>query len=246
MKSATLHPPRRHRLIQLSVAGIRVQRSEFLTQTTPISSPPQTRETLLIRLRDPGDEASWNLFAEIYTPLFYGFCVKRGLQHADAADVIQEVMCSVARAIRGFDYDPQRGQFKSWLFTAVRHAISGYFRKSARLPLTALETQFFERVSQIPDEQEQLDWERDYQRQLLAWAMGKVRGDYAGHIWKAFEETALRGRSPSEVAAELGMTNNAVAVARHRIIQKLKDTAHSVDAERWEDDYISTPAHARQ
>jgi len=201
-----------------------------------------TRETLLIRLRNPEDDASWSEFAEIYTPLFYGFCLKRGLNHSDTADVVQEVMRSVARAMRGFQYDPSKGKFKTWLFTAVRNTMNSHFRKQSRRPVTAAETQLMEKINEQPDEREELDWERDYQRQLLAWAMEQIKGDYSEHIWKAFEQTALRGRVPSEVGAELDMTPNAVAVAKHRITQRLKEKAQSVDAERWESDVIAKAA----
>ena len=190
-------------------------------------------------LRDAEDNASWSEFAEIYTPLLYGFCMKRGLAHADAADVVQDVMHSVARAMRGFEYDPRKGSFKGWLFTATRNAMSRHFRREARQPLTPGETQVMNAIDAGPDEGEQRDWERDYQRQLLGWAMEAIRPDYGHHVWKAFVETALRDREPADVAAELGMTPNAVAVAKYRIVKRLKAKAESVDAERWEEDVIA-------
>ena len=96
----------------------------------------------------------------------------------------------------------------------MRNAISTHFRKQSRRPVTASETLFLEKIESQPDEREQLDWERDYQRQLLAWAMEQIKGDFAEHVWQAFEQTALRGRDPSDVAAELDMSNNAIAVAK--------------------------------
>ena len=205
----------------------------------PDPDPLRTRETLIIRLRDPEDAASWTEFAEIYTPLFYGFCMKRGLNHTDTADIVQEVMRGVARAMRGFQYDPSKGKFKTWLFTAVRNAISTHFRKQSRRPVTVAETQLMMKISEQPDEREQLDWERDYQRQLLGWAMEQIRGDFGEKVWRAFELTALRGRDPGEVGRELDMSNNAVAVAKHRITQRLKEKAQAVDAERWEGEMIA-------
>ena len=144
----------------------------------PEPDPLLTRETLIIRLRDPEDAASWAEFAEIYTPLFYGFCIKRGLNHSDTADIVQEVMRGVSRAMHGFQYDPQKGKFKTWLFTAVRNAICTHYRKASRRPITASETLFLTKIETQPDEREQLDWERDYQRQLLAWA-----GSYVVKGW---------------------------------------------------------------
>lgn len=65
----------------------------------------QTRQTLLLRHSSREDEAAWEQFVEIYMPPILSFCFKRGLQHADAADVAQEVMADVARSIRDLEYD---------------------------------------------------------------------------------------------------------------------------------------------
>jgi RNA polymerase sigma-70 factor (ECF subfamily) len=198
-----------------------------------------TRETLLIRLRDAEDERSWAEFTDIYTPLLYGFCLKRGISREDSADIIQSAMANVSCAIRGFDYDPKRGKFKTWLFTVVRNAISGHFRKENRKPLTPGETQLVNRIDDEASKAEVDEWERDYQRQLLAWAMDKIQPDFGEHVWSAFVETAIRGRSNRDVAEELDMTPNAVGVAKHRVTQRLRSVAQSVDAERWEGELMA-------
>ena len=99
-----------------------------------------TRETLLLRLRDQGDQVAWEEFVEIYTPLLYNYCKKRELAHADASDIVQDVMRSVSLAMENFEYDPKKGKFKGWLFTAVRNAISSHFRKKSRRPETVADT----------------------------------------------------------------------------------------------------------
>lgn len=197
-----------------------------------------TRETLILRLRDPDDDSSWREFVEIYTPLLFGYCRKRSVSNADAADIVQDVMRSVALAMKGFEYDPEKGKFKGWLFTAVRHAISRHFKKQARRPLTAADTRVAQLIEAAPDEREVDEWERDYQRKLLAWAMEKVKPEFADRIWRAFEQTAVYSRSPEEVGAEIGMTRNAVAIAKCRVIKRLREKARSVDSDRWEGEVV--------
>src|SRR5262245_16830232 len=87
---------------------------------------PPTRASLLVRLRDPGDEAAWREFVELYGPLVYGYARKQGLQDADAADLTQEVLLAVAGAVGRLDYDPGRGSFRNWLFTVVRNKLSNW------------------------------------------------------------------------------------------------------------------------
>ena len=70
----------------------------------------ETRQSLLLRLRDARNAEAWEQFVEVYTPLIYSFCCQHGLQDADAADVAQEVMRAVARTMGGFEYDPERGR----------------------------------------------------------------------------------------------------------------------------------------
>ncbi len=208
-------------------------------------APLHTRETLLLRLRDSADDASWAEFAEIYTPLMYAYCQKRELRREDIADIVQEVMRSVSLALKGFDYDPQKGKFKGWLFTSLRHAIGNHFRKAAKRPMTVNETRMVEMIENVPDPRESDDWELDYQRQLLAWAVEKIKPEFSPRIWCAFEQTAIKGRAPDEVADELEMTKGALAVAKHRVTQRLKEKAESVDAERWEGEMLARVQHPR-
>src|ERR1700757_513792 len=84
---------------------------------------PPTRASLLVRLRDPLDEAAWAEFVDLYAPLVYGYLRKQGLQDADAADLSQEVLGAVAGAVGRLDYDPRRGAFRNWLFTIVRRKL---------------------------------------------------------------------------------------------------------------------------
>ena len=81
---------------------------------------PATRASLLVRLRNPRDEAAWNEFVNLYGPLLYGYARKQGLQDADAADLGQDVLSAVAGAIGRLAYDPSRGTFRNWLFTVLR------------------------------------------------------------------------------------------------------------------------------
>jgi len=198
-----------------------------------------TRETLLLRLRDSADDAAWREFVEIYSPLLCRYCQKRGLPDADVADVVQQVMRSVAVAMKNFEYDPVKGKFKGWLFTALRRTLGNHFKAQAKRPLTAADTQMLRRLEETPDEGEVNDWELDYQRELLAWAMEKVKPEFAVRIWSAFERTAVQGQEPAAVAAEIGMSKNSVAVAKHRVMTRLREKARSVDAERWEGEIIA-------
>src|SRR5947208_4776524 len=88
---------------------------------------PQTRASLLVRLRDPLDAAAWREFVDLYTPLVYGYARKQGLQDADAADLTQEVLGAVVTSVGRLEYDPARGAFRNWLFTLVRRKLANWW-----------------------------------------------------------------------------------------------------------------------
>ena len=107
---------------------------------------PATRASLLVRLRDANDAEAWREFARLYAPVIYGFARKRGLQDADAADLMQEVLRSVSTAMGRLDYDAVRGTFRGWLFGICRNKVFGERRRRHTQPAMAeaavLEQQF--------------------------------------------------------------------------------------------------------
>ena len=100
-------------------------------EASPLSTPlgwPSTRYTLLRRIRITDDRAAWTSFVDLYSPLVYRYCLRRGLQDADARDVVQEVFIRVGRGIERFEHDPARGQFRAWLGRSPSEKSSGSAR----------------------------------------------------------------------------------------------------------------------
>src|SRR6185295_5200100 len=93
---------------------------------------PATRASLLVRLRDGDDAQAWHEFVHLYAPVIYGFARKRGLQDADAADLMQDVLRSVSIAMGRLDYDPVRGTFRGWLFTVTRNKVFNFLESRSR------------------------------------------------------------------------------------------------------------------
>jgi len=96
--------------------------------------------------------------------LIYGFCRNRGLQDADAADVAQEVMRAVSRAIGSFDYQPQQGKFRSWLFTVTRNKFNNFLERRRRQPQGTGETVMQEYLEAQPCPEKDERWDVEYHR----------------------------------------------------------------------------------
>ena len=84
---------------------------------------PDTSDSLIVRLQNPADRQAWNEFASLYEPLIFRFARRSGLQDADARDITQRVLWSVARAADRWQPGATRGRFRGWLATVTRNAV---------------------------------------------------------------------------------------------------------------------------
>lgn len=198
-----------------------------------MAEPPLTRVTLLNRLKDGADAGAWSEFVHLYGPVVYGFARKRGLQDADAADLMQEVLRSVARNAKRMEYDPKRGTFRGWLYTVTRNKIYNFLNGQRNRPRGTGDSAAQERLDAVADRstEREDDWEREYQRRLAAQAMELVKDEFQPNTWQAFWRTAVEGRAAQEVGDELKMTPGAVYVAKSRVLARIREEAQRLQAE---------------
>jgi RNA polymerase sigma-70 factor (ECF subfamily) len=186
---------------------------------------PDTRHSLLVRLRDTADERAWGEFVAIYEPAIYGFARKKGLQDADARDLCQEVLRSVARAIDRWEPDPCRGPFRAWLFRIARNALINLAASQKRHPKGSGESDIQDLLEQQPagDSADSALFDEEYKRRVFHWAAETIRGEFAGTTWSAFWQTAVEEGAVRDVASELGISTGAVYIARSRVIARLRE-----------------------
>jgi RNA polymerase sigma factor (sigma-70 family) len=190
---------------------------------------PATRASLLLRLRDPRDGAAWAEFVQLYAPLVYGYARRQGLQDADAADLSQEVLGAVARAVGRLEYDPRRGSFRNWLFTVVRRKLANRRRNGKNRPLGSGDSATQRLLEQCPAPAVgEAVWEAEWEQRLFAWACAQARRSVTDATWQAFWRTAVDGQPVKQVAADVGMTPGAVYIARSRVVARLKELVQSV------------------
>jgi RNA polymerase sigma factor (sigma-70 family) len=182
-------------------------------------SPRATRPSLLIRIRDPQDRDAWEVFVDTYVPLIYGYARRVGLQDADAADISQEVLSEVARCIRSFEYQPDRGRFRDWLGTLVRRKVSRFLKKKAREPSAAAAGQAFEPEPGPAD----AGWTDAFNARILAAALDRARPHFEPATWRAFERVWLEDRRAGDVAAELELPIEKVYTAKSRVLKRLEE-----------------------
>lgn len=184
---------------------------------------PKTRSSLLLRLRDRCDADSWSQFVLTYAPIIQDFLRKRGLQDADARDLTQEVLAAVAAAIGTFEYSSKRGSFRSWLFTITVNRLRNFYRDAQRRIQGSGDTAVRQLLEEQPDPCNGFAvWDTIYEQRIFQRAAELVRRDVRETTWRAFWQTAVEGRPAKDVAAELGMTQASVYLAKGRVIARIR------------------------
>lgn len=190
-----------------------------------MAAAPNTQASLLIRVRNSRDEQAWKQFEEVYGSLIYGFARKRGLQDADAADLTQEVLRLVCRAIKDLEYAPQSGSFRGWLFTVVRNQLRKFLGRRKQYEQGAGDTERQNLLAEMPapEDDDAAAWVEEYERQLFTVAASQIRSDFKDATWQAFWQAGVEGTKAQKVADDLGLTVAAVYLAKSRVMARLKD-----------------------
>lgn len=174
-----------------------------------------TSPSLLDRLRGPDRAAAWDRFARLYTPVLDRWAARLGVPAADRPDLLQDVFVSLLGALPAFTPDPGRS-FRAWLYAVLANKWRDHARKRRPGPLADGSG-----GPAVPDPAAEYD-EAEYRAVLVGRAARLIETDFRPEAWAAFRATAIDGRPAAEVAAELGMTANAVYLARARVLARLR------------------------
>lgn len=189
----------------------------------PSQSPTGTSSSLIDRVK--ADEAgAWDRLVTLYAPLLYHWCRRWQLQDEDLADVFQEVFKTLVVHISEFRKQREGDTFRGWLRAITRNKVIDHLRKVQREGPGGSEARSC--LSQLPagEAAEAEDpSEAAEMRRLFLRGLDLIRSEFEDHTWQAFWRTAVEGRAPREVAAELSMTSVAVRAAKCRILRRLRE-----------------------
>lgn len=188
-----------------------------------------TRPSLIFQLRDWGDNDSWDEFHRLYRRFIRGLALRAGLNHAEADDVVQDVLHNVAERIKDYEMRENRGAFRRWLMNQTRWRIADKFRQRDRAAVAAERERFAddepgaESFDQIAAENP-LDefWELEWQKHVLDTAMERLARRVPPKHFQAFELHARQGQPVAQIAADLGINRPTIYLITHRLTKQLK------------------------
>lgn len=185
---------------------------------------PTTRITLLQRVGDQLDRGSWDRFERVYGPLIHRYCVRRGVQDADAADIVQDVMLQVSRGIGSFRYDAERGRFRNWLGTLTHRAMLKHMAKWRRATVAFEEASVgwspcLQACPHALDE----GWVEAFNAYVFEESLKRLQLSFSEEEWRAFHGTFIENRPANEVALDLSRPVGWVYQAKSRVIRQVKN-----------------------
>jgi RNA polymerase sigma factor (sigma-70 family) len=192
-----------------------------------------TRRSLITRLKDWSDNKSWQDFFDTYWKLIYSVAIKAGLNDAEAQDVVQDTVVSVAKKMREFKYDPAVGSFKGWLLQLTRWRILNQLKK--RGPQASDETRGTAAIEGVADPASlaiDAQWEQAWQKNLLEVALKRVKSQVDSKHFQIFDCYVLKEWPVGDVARQFRVNTGQVYVIKHRLSKLLSAEMEKLESVR--------------
>jgi RNA polymerase sigma-70 factor (ECF subfamily) len=179
----------------------------------------KTTTQILHQLQTTSDDDAWRRLCEHFRPVVIHFAQTLGLSLQDAEDASQETLMTFLKALQAGHYDRDKGRLGAWLFGIARRVVlNKRSQASAREGLVS--TGFWEA---IPDDRTvEMTWESQWQRAVLGRCMDQARHEFDPKVFEAFRLYALAEVPADQVAATLGVSKNAVYIAKSRVLSRLR------------------------
>ena len=192
-----------------------------------------TRSSLLERLKNLDDREGWAEFFDTYWRLIYAVARRARMSDAEAMDVVQETMSSVAKELGGFEYNREAGSFRGWLGKLTRRRVADFFRKQSRQmprgePGAAVP---IEEYADPNSPELETIWDEEWTNNLIQTALGRLRPHVSQRQYQLFHCHVIQGWGVLKTCRELGVNPAAVYLAKHRVGKRFKRTLEILQRE---------------
>lgn len=183
----------------------------------------ETSLTLLDRLQSQPDPADWQRLVDIYSPLIGRWLARSPLQHADHEDLVQEVLQIVVRKLPEFQRQ-RAGSFRAWLRVVAANCLRAHWRSAKSQPLATGDSDFQQMLQELEDSDSPLAqaWDLEHDRHVARRLLELIEPQFEPTTLAAFRRVVMDGQKPAQVAGELGLSVNAVLIARSRVLKRLR------------------------
>ena len=182
-----------------------------------------TTTQVLEGLKASNDEQAWQRFCDHFHPVVVNFARQLGLSVTDAEDAAQETMVAFLKAFREGKYDREKGRLSSWLFGVAKRVILNLRGHQPLERLVADKTTGTSFWDMIQDDHSiKHTWDTEWRQMVLSSCLEQARREIDPKVYEAFELYALSEMPVDEVAQRLGVSQNAVYIAKSRVLSRLR------------------------
>ena len=181
-----------------------------------MSDNKNTRETLLLKLKNQHNEAAWQEFNNIYKGFIWAILIKMHVPSADQDDLVQEILLKAWKSLPEFEYNRSKGKFRNWLSQVTSNAACSYFRQHNKKSKLFSDTQTDQGVEAEIDKITRDEWKSFISQ--MAWE--KVSKTLSDSVRQCFELIS-KGEDLNDIATKMDLPYNTVCVYKRRIINKI-------------------------
>jgi RNA polymerase sigma-70 factor (ECF subfamily) len=190
--------------------------------------PPETRHSLIVRLKDQRNNLAWTEFLCAYEPFLMRLVRKQGTPERHVADVSQQLLIAIAKSVEGWTPDGKNASFRRWLGCVARNVVIKFMMRERKQITGQGGSEFLTLLEDVADVSINADEIKRYEQELILWAAEQVRGEFRENSWRAFWETQVEGRAVVDVAKELGVKTGAVYMSRSRVFARIRNRIEEV------------------
>ena len=206
----------------------------------PVERLIKTRATLIQRLKNWQDQASWQDFFDTYWRLIYEVSLRGGLNESDAQEVVQDTMIAVAKHMPCFKYNPAIGSFKTWLLNMVcwriidRRRRRGEIAGHVSIPLESATTTTagaypLDKLVDPANHYFGALLDAEWQRNLLAAAITNIKRRVDPEKFQIFDLYVNKGWPADRVARTFRIPPSRVYLTKHRVTEMIKEEVQRLE-----------------
>jgi RNA polymerase sigma-70 factor (ECF subfamily) len=187
--------------------------------------------SLLHAARDTTNDEAWLRLVSVCEPLLFGWLRCQDIQHADAEDLVQEILVTLVLEAPTFQLNGNPEVFRCWLRKVLDNRLLNFHRAERARSICRPSSELLDRLADaIVDSRDDLTcrWDNDHDRHIARQVMERIKPEFQANTWQAFHRVALEGADPELVAAELDFSLSSVYVAKFRVLRRLRQEAKKV------------------
>jgi len=186
-----------------------------------------TPRSLLVRLASSPVETDWRRLVHLYQPFIVRWLGQAGVPDSDRGDLVQEVLTVVVKDVPSFQHSERIGAFRKWLRIVVVNRIRNYWRSQKSQVQPGDHSSI---LDELEDPASGLSgvWDREHDAFVAQRLLESLEGEFTPTTWTAFRRQVVEGAKTMDVARELGLSVNAVLIAKSRVLRRFRDEARGL------------------